>query len=722
MIGIKVNGRFLDIKPGLTAETERISPFFALSESIGEYTTPLTFKYTENNAIALGLVYQYYSKRQKLRVEAELYDGNVFECKCLLVIETGKMNLNRIGDSEMNGYALFGVSQFYQLYKGKFLHDLKLGGVRTFNYTTQNVSDGSNGYWQHFHQTWTNENIPYVFQPTRNDRYYGEDNDVDWMNKMGDGGTLLFDFRFPLVPFVRLKYLLECIFAEVGFTVDFTGLNDEVWKKIILYNLTRIDWTTVAFNVAQNDVVRSPKATIQIDLSKHVPQDVSISGFLIALFGRFGWAPVFDIIKKKCRFVAGKQLGRGTRKDWTQYAEPVIDSDFNEDPKIFGFKNEIDSNDSFPEKGDFTNAKFRSQVDAFQNLTAPTPEMDGRIVYAYLENRYYQVKEDEATSTFKWVPFSENIFDYEPANANEIISTSISTIPTYYTLYRHSVIANKDYYGFFPVVQQEHNTKAGLRFLLYHGMVAEREIDYITLGGSNYPHASNNRLSLGPTPTAWSNTYSHIQIVNGVPVDYGIIPYWWKWFLNILQSGEENKVRIRLPLHELISFAWDDEILIQNISYLVKSFVKPMPYRGFVEATLKRLDKKVVVMPAGSGTGNLPVANVIYAKLIVHNIVIKFNQGAAKIRHCDVKIYLYSDAAGTIPYTPAQPLYVYVRRTENRNNSFYGEMQDYYGVTAASQDILKNVSYNWEGMTSPSATGQIVYSLDPSGANDYVVI
>src|SRR5437764_32194 len=101
-----------------------------------------------------------------------LYEDNCHHEWSYLLHYYVKMNYNNIERTTLNGYVLFGISHFFQVIKDKKLRELSLGGIRRFNYTSSNPGDGTNGYWQHFHQTWSDATIPYVFQPVRNDIYF----------------------------------------------------------------------------------------------------------------------------------------------------------------------------------------------------------------------------------------------------------------------------------------------------------------------------------------------------------------------------------------------------------------------------------------------------------------------------------------------------------------------------------------------------------------------
>jgi hypothetical protein len=703
MIGVKVNGRFLDLKPATYAEIERTSPFFSINAVMEEYSTPLSFLYTENNCIALGFIYQFYTKRQKTKVIAELYDGSRFKCKCTLVIETGKLNLNRVEDAEMSGYVLLGVSDFFQQIKDKLLSDLQLDGVRTFNFTTFNAADGSNGFWQHIHETWTSNTIGYVFAPIRNESYNGDNGTVDWMNKLDSvtGGKIAEEYDSPLVPLLKIKYLLECIFKEHGFTIDFSGLNDNDWERLLLVDLANVMWTAKVIK-PDFSIGDGPASIVHIDLKKHVPQEKKISDFIVQLFGRYAWAPVVDLTARKVRLVAGKELGKGTRKDWTKYAEPVLEDSFAEEKKIYSFTNEIDSNDSFPSAPDFTGLRYTLPAFTARYLPTPRGELEGRLTYCYLENKWYHVELDIQTNQWVWVIFADNIYNEERKDSTETIATTVSTLPVYFSQYREDSNGVK-YFGFFPFMKQESDKPIGYRTLLYHGLTWETKDD----GGQGvvkYPYASSIRTDpVGNNVLAWSNVYTHKNFSGTqFEVDYGIIAYWWKDFLNILKAGEEMVFKLWLPYHELINFAWDDVILILNIPFVVKQITEPLPYKGFVQATLKRLtpaEPEVIAVASNTPDGN------VYAHLSVNN------NGSTE----DVIINLYADANATIPYTPAATLYVYVRVTMTYQNGTTYDLFNYYPVSTSQETILANAPHTFNGAT-------FAYALENRASNGYIII
>lgn len=710
MIGVKVNGIFLDLKPGTTGEIENKSPFFAINDFTQEYSTPLSFQFTENNCNALGWVYQYYNQRQKIKVQAELYDNHFFLKKAVLVIETGKLDINNLEAGEMNGFLLFGVSRFFQDIKDKKLTQLSLGGTRTYPFTTNNPTDGSNGFWQHLHNTWDGT-YDYVFQPVRNEMFSGT---IEWLNKLDANSQIEYDFFNQLIPSIRIQYLLEKIFTEHGWIVDFTGINDADWTKLFMHSLKPLDWANVNWVYDGGLGFEVPnftqKSLVNIALKKHVP-DKLISDFLVQFFNRYGIAPIFNNTTRNCSFVSVKELRNAPAEDYTAFAQPLLKTSFNKKDNIYAFTNEIDTNDNYPITPDFNNREFLTPVNDKSLLPTPTGNDSDKLIYLLTENQWWQIQLNDTTNQFEWVYFADNIFNEEPENNTDTIATDISTLPNALSEYR--VASSITYYGVFPIMKQDANKAYSYRTFFYHGLVTETKEDG-TAGPNSYPFASANYLLPASTPsTAWSNVYK--QAFNGA--DTGIITYWWKDFLDIVNNGEDVETTLHLSLVQLQQLSFNKILLIQQIPYILVSYLQPMPYKGFIVAQLKRLVKPTIAVTTPSGEH-------IYAKLDMVNIV---NNGSDPYglwtdwTTCDVQISLFEDALGTIPYTPLGGVTVVVKETLTINAGAPIETNTNYTVNY-SVEVIKSPAFYGGTFISTGDDWQTRYSLETDPSGYYIVI
>lgn len=72
--------------------------------------------------------------------------------------------------------------------------------------------------------------------------------------------------------------------------------------------------------------------------------------------------------------------------------------------------------------------------------------------------------------------------------------------------------------------------------------------------------------------------------------ELGVVAYWWRPRLNLLERGGEVITRdLQLPRHKLQQHKWTDIILIRNVPFLVQSFKETLPYNGYVTTELRRI-------------------------------------------------------------------------------------------------------------------------------------
>jgi hypothetical protein len=147
---IKFQNEFLDLVPGQSPEVTRNSPLFSIDNDLQENSTPLTIAYTDKNSRLLGHIFFEQTRKARKKIDVELYQNNSYSFNATMVIESAGMNNRHNGNGNASGYLLFGISHFYSTIKDKLLSQLALGGLRDFSYTSDDPTDGTLGYWQHF--------------------------------------------------------------------------------------------------------------------------------------------------------------------------------------------------------------------------------------------------------------------------------------------------------------------------------------------------------------------------------------------------------------------------------------------------------------------------------------------------------------------------------------------------------------------------------------------
>jgi hypothetical protein len=585
---IKYQNEFLDITPDQSPEIERRSPLFLVDDILAEYSTPISFAYTDKNSRLLGFVFFDTTAKVKTSLDVELHVKGTFRIVCTLVVESAGMNRLHKGNANAQGYLLLGISDFLTTIKDKLLSDLTLGGVRNFNFTTEDPRDGSDGYWQHFQDTLSFDH-DYVMAPCINDAFTDDDiqftNTPQWINKFNG---LYIELKQPVVPFPKLEYVLTQIFAQSGWTLDTSGLNDDEWHQLLMFSLYLID--TTIYGYSGSDVTYSPRSSVSIDLKKAMPEGITCSTFIIELCKRYFWAPVCDPSSRTCYLIALKEVRSFPVKDWSKYATPDSLSDFTVAEKIFAFKNDFEGDDQYPTSLDLASWQGRLGY-ATDFLALPDPvagggDYDNRLFYTFRENKYWQVVYNGSTKV--WVEYNDNIYDEEPTDATDTFETRVTTLPV------KRVQFDTEFYGLVPRVNQSKFTKWGMRTLVYHGMVAQVDGDGL-LTDKTYPYASSVfQPPFGEPELPWSNVWKHSDLAN----DFGIIQYWSKRWTDAISSAEEITQNFYLPLFELVKFKWNDIIIVNAVAFLIKSYIETFDQPGFIQAKLQKLKMVAYSVPA----------------------------------------------------------------------------------------------------------------------------
>lgn len=654
MIQLKYNGGFLDLAKDQALEFERENPLFILDDFYKEYSSPITIKYTENNVALLGPLFFDNFIHQKLKVDAELWDTNTFHSNVTLIIDKANTNRRTPGKGDVNGFLFAGLSRLFYKIKYRYLNTLQFGGPRNFNFTTDNPTDGSNGYFQHFHNT-ANDTFDYIIAPVRNDIFNGDtSNSSGWMNDWlwqalsntpplptTDTTNAYYysenENKYAVV-FPRLKYVLTQIFKENGYTIDTSALDGSTsWEEIFLLSLYPIYFYNSLYRVtynsaAQTGVLTQPFApSITIDLSNCISPEITCANFILQICKKYGWT-IIETDSDSFKIVPLKSVKSFNKVDITAYIADNTYPDFSLGERIQAFTN------TFPSSEQFANGHTPLLADG-KNLEIPVatvadlPDLtyinqlnlstyDNSLVYVYNENKYYTIDLQKSTvtvwnNTRAWVPFTDNIYNYQPQNNTESIDTEVSTLPVYWTNYRttYSKIpwslggVEKDnvlLYGYFPVCQQSRFQNWGIRTMQFVGMVTDSYIEtatgplttaqasgtspytsVITAGSFQYPLLSCSRNNGTADILPWSNTYTHPNPTDGK--DYGIISYWFQDWLDTIGLTNVYEETINLPKHLLKKLTYDTILMIQNIPYILRSYTEPIPYKGFILAKLSRL-------------------------------------------------------------------------------------------------------------------------------------
>jgi len=784
MLRIQIGKQFLDLLPSAAIEMQLNSPLFLTEAIYGDYSVPVNLPYTENNVRLLGNVFDEDAKLAQY-YDAQVFDDTNFLFGCKLILDKPSPNIKHAGKGTVEGYLLGGNSLFFYEIKYQRVGQLQLGGTRTFANTGYNPWDGSSGIWQHLHATWDGTYdyvcLPYinesasVHDPTNEYKDYfdtlfsGWANQLDW-GHLYDGllfhepgyditigpsnyGTTYNDVRMrhnDIVPApilsIKVKFIMECICAENGWTLDSSLIDAENFDKLLMVG-------NVPINIIPDRIPGSAgefKSTISFNLGALISPEITCTDFIMQRCKRYGWWPKIDADNKTVQLVPLKNINIHSKiKDWTKYADPQQFFDATGGIRTFAFKNNFPNGDNFPSQPKFSDYIIEPPVASAENLPAATAYFDNSLCLCEKENAFYHVVYDEdlplatdpthQTYSRKWQWFCDNIYDVAPDNTSDINETNVTTMPLHYTLYRVDNSGNKYYGGFLRCdMNQQHNW--GMRDVFYWGLVTEKKLgltvtgftyaaqynDYLNTYGSinksltngtlSYPFASPIPLLPDGTVTGnWANVFKTASTLFK-----GIIDYWWKQWLSINSNAIANTVNLNLPLFELVNLQYDSIINIKNIPFLLKQLVLPVPYRGTAQATLQPviLDKTVLQQ------SNIPYSGPIYLKVQWDITTITSDPlygDYGEVKSGIAKIYAYQDADGTVPVSPNN-LGVFVYRkiiaTPNTANLIYTEKALLININAPVTAITKDGQeyYNWTDAFGTNNLVQYIIQADDNAA------
>jgi hypothetical protein len=619
MLKIQYNSEFLDLTKDTAIELERDSPYYLLDSVLGEFTMTLTIPYTPKNARLLGTIFFDYSIKAKTPYTVSVYDDATFRYQCLLICTTTNTDNGILGKGNVQAYLLNNISVFYDQIKDKLMSKLKYSGILTFNFTTDNVTDGSNGYIQHFWNTAANfDTVDYVVAPCRNDsatteyinQIGGWQNFINITQKTDTTTTYLTGTYYVpqqnVYPFPKLTSTLYYLFKEFGWTLDTSNIIDTDWKKLVLYNANPLQ-----LFVNQYPLSDAYLPSISFSMAQFFSPEVKVVDFLLGIFKRYNWIPLFDSISKTCILVAAKDYKQGTLKDFTRYLQNAVSNDYSADQRILGWKINYGGNDSAITTPDFTNFTQFTPVVNKSYLPTPAAQYDNALIYSWQENQWWQITIDTTVTPAvrTWSLFGDNIYDYQPAKnfTTDSYETIIGTMPSYRT--QIDVHGTTIYYGYFPYCNQDSSKEFGVRTLFFHGTVnCTQQVN----NGINVPSAYQYPLlsslcsdNLGLPITAWSNVYTHVN--PNTKKDWGIYQYWWKDFCDHTNVLEAETINLNLPLHELVNLKWTDRILFKNVPYFLQQVIEPIPYKGFLQAVRRRILLDLNENPSQLSIGGNPL-------------------------------------------------------------------------------------------------------------------
>lgn len=228
-LGIKLEDKFIKVKPGLAASLEYTNSIFDDDLMTGDFALPIAIPYKENAATLKFLHEMHLKFRSTIYEGARLYFKKTY-------FEKGILDIIASDGNEVTASMRLNISGLTCMTTK--LREFDYGGVRIFSEV--GMVDVQAYYNSLLDITDTDFQFPMIYNPD----FYGDNNAAfeGFMNSY-NGGYLhnISGNRNCLVPMMYLHYIIRRAFAYDGYTVAGGFMDSAIMKKLIVYNNYAID-------------------------------------------------------------------------------------------------------------------------------------------------------------------------------------------------------------------------------------------------------------------------------------------------------------------------------------------------------------------------------------------------------------------------------------------------------------------------------------------------
>ncbi|MBL7780673.1 MAG: hypothetical protein JNM22_05600 [Saprospiraceae bacterium] len=437
--------------------------------------------------------------------------------------------------------------------KDKKLRDLGLGEERSIGDSTAMLA--------HAKATTTAPvDYDYVFFPILNDGYLsnGYIDDRARFQNYWNLSTDQFevDHDYPaFMPFIRLEYLLEQMFAPLAFTFNNRFQTTDELRRLCLYNGTSM-WT------------RSGLPTT-IDLRRHVPDRLATAE-LKDILQNFALGVFTNIFSRTISIVPLRDLlTQPPKRDWTAYrvgAETIESRDVFPDNVYYRIPEEDAMFAKYPERTLPPNF-YQGELDTLDELDDIGLAAGSYFIRA--RHAYYYALNPGASPYvliylyLGWAPGQGStrlelpmppLFDNHPS-----IVSGVTTEPWGSPIPWCNMPGTVEYIDPDGNVISQSNTPSE-RMLWYRGMYIN------TLMGGDYPQAS--AAPFGNTAEEADTLIDTLSLhMDG---ERGIYNQYWKQWHQMLRYGKSTIQQFSIPVSELVQFSFEEKIRAGSMDYFVK--------------------------------------------------------------------------------------------------------------------------------------------------------
>ncbi len=560
MLGIKIRNTFISLYPDTALTFEMNHPIGIITDALdqvqGGYSFPVDIPLDEINRGVIGHV-------DRLDHATVLMQDEYCEVWAEgLLLHIGKVTIKK---SSPRRASLFMVFEFVRALSDVYLTSLDLGGDRDIG-----ADDATR--LAHADDTLSDPlDHDYIFAPIYNKGFLVHyDQDIEgfdtepWLfhqnywTKSGDGGSFVLNTFGPVMPFVRLDYLLTQIFAYHGYTLDNQWQITDELKQLLVWN---------NYNISVFDGLGDSHIDQVINLRNHVPYRNSLD-MLKALLATYALGLFPDPHDMVMSIIPFKTLiTNPVEDDWTDRA--AADYGYDTDRNFIArWRYDLDEADAMSLQ--YSGAPFPQNIVSGSGLTARIMYAASQFLvrYSICDNSYYNIlyipgpgfNADYLAQDFKEVKKTGSDKEYiSPLiplwNTNDIDrdgqpNDSLPIQEKQLAAINHPGFNQESYYL---------STKApvlNMRLFFYRGMQP-----YDTGISGTYPMTGITRYNIrgeqiGDYALTWDQTG-------------GVYDAWWKLPYEMLADKKDVTRQLNLSIRDLVNFRFYHKYRIENQNYFI---------------------------------------------------------------------------------------------------------------------------------------------------------
>lgn len=371
-----------------------------------------------------------------------------------------------------------------------------------------------------------------------------------------DGSTSF--WKYQLVPLVRLKYVLQTMYAEQDYVCGGNFMTDDETPWLIIYNNKAIDSIypigdgTTSFDVFKNEVT----------ISEHVP-DLTCEDLLDRLRRRWNLHIKTDDTLKTVTLTLGDSIMRASAQvDYTHALEDTHEFDL---PTVTGLTLKLGTDSDDPLYDQLIRSTIGHTILPQVVSKADLPELasPGDLCYVKRLNQYFIYR---AVTT--WGLFSELQDDFVVDDGSTVVDCEIGTLftwqgPDVIDSGREWIVPYSWQKGKTQNPDAESNDGSyELRLLFFRGAVNDSNADpYFLAQGGNYDLTEN--------------TYERCMQFN---TDYGGYKKDWRNRYKFLKGARLHYVDCIMSMSEQLLFDDTQWIFARGKKYLAKRVTMPLPF------------------------------------------------------------------------------------------------------------------------------------------------